>query len=294
MKALLLILVNQYQEWRKKKKQISIALSTKRKEYLKKVRHEKIKIKVTQILILVIFIALWEILANAKVIDSFITSKPSKIVATFISMLGDGLMHHIFVTCEETIIGFVIGAVSGVLIASILWWSPFLCKVISPYLVVLNSLPKVALGPIIIVWVGAGTPAIITMALAISLIVTIMEMLNGFTETDTNMIKMVKTFGANKWQTFTKIVFPANIPNLMNTLKVNIGLCMVGVITGEFLVSKAGLGHLIDYGGQVFKLDLVMTSVILLAIVASILYEAILLLGKLITHRNNHNNTTRN
>ena len=193
---------------------------------------------------------------------------------------------HIGVTCFETIIGFLLGTFLGTLIAFLLWWSKFASQVAEPFLIVLHALPKVALGPIIIVWVGAGMSAIITMALAISLIVTIMEMLNGFNSTDENKIKMVKTFGATKLQTFTKIVFPSNIPNLINAFKVNIGLCMVGVITGEFLVSKAGLGHLIVYGGQVFKLDLVMTSVIILAIVATLMYHAILMLGNLIRKRN--------
>ena len=155
----------------------------------------------------------------------------------------------------------------------------------SPYLAVLNSLPKVALGPIIIIWVGAGTSAIVTMALAISLIVTIMEVLNGFTATDVNRIKMAETFGASKFQVFTKIVFPSNIPTLLNVLKVSMGLSMVGVITGEFLVSKAGIGYLIVYGGQVFKLDLVMTSVIILAVVATIMYQGIILLQSFINKR---------
>ena len=213
-------------------------LSEERKRYLKKLRLNKLYIRITQILILVMFIVLWEVLANVGVIDSFITSKPSKIVATFINMLSNGLLEHIGITCLETLIGFLLGTTIGTLIASILWWSPFLSKVASPYLIVLNSLPKVALGPIIIVWVGAGMPAIITMALAISLIVTILEMLNGFMSTDENLLKMLKTFGATRLQVFCKIVFPANIPNLINAFKVNIGLCMVGVITGEFLVSK--------------------------------------------------------
>ena len=151
-----------------------------------------------------------------------------------------------------------------------------------PFLVVLNSLPKVALGPVIIVWVGAGTSAIITMALAISLIVTVLEMLNGFLSTDKNIIKMATTFGATKLQVFTKVVFPSNISTLINALKVNIGLSLVGVISGEFLVSKAGLGYLIVYGGQVFKLDLVMTSVIVLGIVAAAMYQGVVLLEKLI------------
>ena len=143
-------------------------------------------------------------------------------------------------------------------------------------------------GPIIIIWVGAGTPAIIVMAVAISLIVTILENLNGFLRTDENLIKMAKTFNANKLQILTKIVIPANIPTFLNSLKVNIGLSLVGVISGEFLVSKAGLGYLIVYGGQVFKLDLVMTSVIILGILAGIMYLAVLLLERFINHKKIH------
>lgn len=137
-------------------------------------------------------------------------------------------------------------------------------------------------GPVIIIWVGAGTPAIIVMAVAISLVVTILENLNGFLKTDKEVIKMAKTFNASKLQVLTKIIIPANISTFINSLKVNIGLSLVGVISGEFLVSKAGLGYLIVYGGQVFKLDLVMTSVIILGIVAGIMYEAIILLEKFI------------
>lgn len=257
-------------------------LSKERQAYLQKVKHEAFCVRFTQIAILVTFIILWEVLANLGIIDSFITSKPTKIAETFINMASDNLWMHIFVTCSETLVGFLLGTIIGTFIASLLWWSPFLSKVLSPYLVILNSLPKVALGPIIIVWFGAGPSAIITMALAISLIVTILEMLNGFNGTDGNKIKMAKTFGANRLQIFTKIVFPSNISTLINAFQVNIGLSMVGVITGEFLVSKAGLGHLIVYGGQVFKLDLVMTSVIILAIVAYLMYQAILFLGNLI------------
>ena len=227
-----------------------------REEYLRTIKRNKRIIQITQVCLLIYFIILWEALANLGIIDSFITSKPSEILETFFSLLSDGLFIHIGITCFETIIGFLLGTIMGTLIAALLWCSPFLSKVFAPYLVVLNSLPKVALGPIIIVWVGAGMPAIITMALAISLIVTILDMLNGFNATDENKIKMIQSFGANKLQTFMKIVFPSNIPTLLNVFKVNIGLSMVGVITGEFLVSKNGLGYLIVYGGQVFQLDM--------------------------------------
>jgi len=164
----------------------------------------------------------------------------------------------------------------------ILWWSEFLSKVLEPYLVVLNSLPKVALGPVIIVWMGAGPGSIIVMALAISLIVTIMEVLNGFLTVDQNMIKLVQTFGANRFQILTKVVVPANFATIINSLKINVGLSWVGVIMGEFLVSKAGIGYLIIYGGQVFQLDLVMTSVIILALAATLMYQGVVYLERLL------------
>lgn len=260
-------------------------ISEERKKYLRKIKKNKILIIIVRLLIVIVFILGWEILANIGVIDSFIASSPSRIWDTFINLSSTNLMEHVGVTCLETIIGFTLGTALGIIIAIILWWSKFLSNVLEPFLVVLNSLPKVALGPVIIIWVGAGMPAIIVMALAISLIVTIMEILNGFLETDKEKIKMAQTFNANKQQILTKIIIPANIPTFFNSLKVNIGLSLVGVITGEFLVSKAGLGYLIVYGGQVFQLDLVMTGVIILAIVAAIMYQAVVITERIIVKR---------
>lgn len=258
------------------------AISKDRRVYLRKQKTNKIAILTVQILVVVGFIALWEILANLGIIDSFIASQPSRIVKTFMNLSENDLLTHVGITCFETIIGFGLGALLGVLIAIILWWSKFLSKVADPFLVVLNSLPKIALGPVIIIWVGAGMGAIIVMALAISLIVTVLEILNGFLNTDQELLKMAKTFNATKLQILTKIVIPANISTFINSLKVNIGLSLVGVISGEFLVSKAGLGYLIVYGGQVFQLDLVMTSVIILSIVAAIMYQGVVMLGKIV------------
>lgn len=257
-------------------------LSEERKRYLKKMKKRKIAIFLTQIGILLGLVILWEVLANLEIIDSFIASQPSRILKTFLNLSQNNLLEHLWVTCYETLIGFSLGAFLGMIIAIILWSSKFLSKVAEPFLVVLNSLPKVALGPVIIIWVGAGMSAIIVMALSISLIVTILENLNGFLETDKDKIKMARTFGANKFQILTKIILPANISTFINSLKVNIGLSLVGVISGEFLVSKAGLGYLIVYGGQVFQLDLVMTSVIILGIMAALMYEAIVILEKMI------------
>ena len=259
-----------------------ILKSKERTEYLKNKKYRKILVLFTQIFILVAFLTIWEILANKGIIDSFMMSQPSRVWDTLTNLGSQDLMKHIWVTVYETIVGFSIGTILGIGIAILLWWSNFLSQVLDPYLVVLNSLPKVALGPVIIIWVGAGTPAIIVMAVAISLVVTILENLNGFLRTDKEVIKMAKTFNANKFQILTKIVIPANISTFINSLKVNIGLSLVGVISGEFLVSKAGLGYLIVYGGQVFKLDLVMASVIILGIVAGLMYLAVLLLEKII------------
>ncbi len=257
-------------------------ISEDRKKYLRKIRINKITVLITQIFVLIAFIILWEVLAEAKVINSFITSSPSRILDTFMNIKSNNLMMHLWVTAYETIIGFLAGTILGIIIAIIIWWSEFLSKVLEPFLVVLNSLPKTALGPIIIIWVGAGTPAIIVMAIAISLIVTVLDISNGFVNTDKEKIKMAKSFNATKWQLLTKIVIPSNISTFINTLKVNIGLSLVGVITGEFLVSKAGLGYLIVYGGQVFQLDLVMTSVIILGILAAIMYQSVVILEKII------------
>lgn len=216
-------------------------ISNDRKKYLQKQIKDKILVIITQISLILGLIVLWEVLANAKIIDSFIMSQPSRIWDTLVNLSSNGLLKHIGITCFETIIGFVSGAVLGIIIAIMLWWSKFLSKVLDPFLVILNSLPKTALGPVIIVWVGAGMPAIIVMGLAISLIVTIMEISNGFRNTDKEKIKMAKSFNGTKFQILTKIVIPANITTFFNSLKINIGLSLVGVITGEFLVSKGGL-----------------------------------------------------
>lgn len=257
------------------------AMSPERLAYLRRTRRRERAVRLCRWGVLAALLLLWEGAARLGLIDSFIFSQPSRIVGTACAMAKDGLLVHVRVTVEETLCGFLLGAAAGVLIAVLLWWSPFVSRVSEPYLVVLNSLPKIALGPVIIILAGAGTRAIVFMAMAISLIVTVLEMLSGFRDTDEGAVRMARTFGATKRQIFLKIVLPYNVPTLFDSLKVNIGLSLVGVIAGEFLVSRAGLGYLIVYGGQVFRMDLVMTSVIILAAVAALLYEALVLLERL-------------
>ena len=259
------------------------AVSRERTLYLRRKRRRTHLVHACQIGFLVFFFAQWEISARLGWIDSFILSQPSRILETLRNMSQNHLMMHVGVTLYETLTGFVLGVLLGVAIAVVLWWSGFVSRVAEPYLVVLNSLPKIALGPVIIIVVGAGTEAIIFMALAISLIVTVLEMLAGFRATNPESIKMARTFGATKRQVFTKIVFPSNINTLFNSLKINIGLSLVGVIAGEFLVSKAGLGYLIVYGGQVFQLGLVMSSVLILSVMAALMYQSVVLLQKFVS-----------
>ena len=254
-------------------------ISPQRAAFLKETVYHKRFVVFMQIFILVALVFLWELLARIGIIDSFIASQPTRIIKTLAGLSKNDILIHFGVTCFETLTGFVLGVIFGMVLAAALWWSRTFSEIMEPYLVVLNSLPKIALGPIIIIWVGAGTKAIIVMALAISLIV------EGFNKTDSDVIKMAKTLGASRKQIFLKIVFPSNLSTLMNSLKINIGLSLVGVIAGEFLVSKAGLGYLIVYGGQVFQLDLVMASVIILAVFAAVLYKAVVCLEKIVVKR---------
>jgi len=258
-------------------------MSLEHREYLRKVKQRKICVLVAQIVIIVAIFALWEIAARAKIIDPFITSQPSRIVDTIAKLYREGsLLRHIAITCLETVLGFLLGTMLGTFIAIILWWSEFLQKVLEPYLIVLNSLPKIALGPIFIVWIGAGPIAIVVIAMTISIVVTILEVLNGFLGVDNDKIKLVKTFGASKIQVFTKVVLPASLPVIVNALKVSVGLSWVGVIVGEFLVSKEGIGYLIVYGGQVFQLDLVMASVLILSVAAFLMYRVVAWIEKIV------------
>lgn len=251
-------------------------VSKEHEEYIRKIRSKKRAIRITQILLLVVTMLLWEVAAKAQWIDTFLTSYPTEIWSLFKRLVNDGsLFQHVGISVMETIVGFITGTILGILISILLWWSDFIAKVLDPYLVVLNSLPKTALAPIIILWVGAGYSGIIATAIAVSIVITIMNVYNAFISVDEDKIKMLQTFGATKLQILKKVILPSSVPIMVSTLKVNIGLSWVGVIVGEFLVSKAGIGYLIVYGGQVFKLDLVMMSIMILAVIAAIMYQGI-------------------
>lgn len=250
--------------------------SEEHKLYLKKIKKYNFLVKFFQIIILILLLLLWQFLADKEIINSFITSSPKEIIKMIVHLhKTNNLYQHIWTTIYETMISFILGTFLGCIIASILWWNKFVSKIIDPFLTILNSLPKVALGPIIIIWFGAGIKSIIIMSLLISLIITIINVSEGFDKTDENKIKLLRSFKAKKYQIFFKLVLPYNYKTIINALKINISMSLIGVIMGEFLVSKKGIGYLIIYGSQVFNLSLVMTGIVLLAIVSIIMYYSV-------------------
>lgn len=249
--------------------------------YLKKQRKKRIIITLSRWLILAAVLGLWELLTVFKVVDPFITSSPSRVIKTIMGLHeGGSLYYHIGITLGETVAGFLIAVIAGYAVAVVLWSSETVRAVLEPYIVVLNSLPKIALGPLIIIWIGTGYPAIIFMTVLVSIIVCIMNMLAGFTAVDGTKLTLMKAMGAGRMTTLRKLIVPASLPALMNTLKVAVGLAWIGSIMGEYIVSKAGLGYLIVYGGQVFKLDLVMTATFILCVLAGGMYGIIALIEK--------------
>lgn len=256
-----------------------------RQLYLRKIKLDKSKIVIIQIAVLVAFVGLWELSTLLGWVDSFFVSSPSRIIKTFADLWKQDIMKHIGITLLECVLGFLISTVVGVIVAIVLWWSETFRRVAEPYLVVLNALPKIALGPVIIIWAGANMNAIIMMTFLICIIVTIMSVLNGFMSCDKGKIFLLESMGATKFQILTKLILPCSVPNFISVLKINVGLSWVGTIMGEYLVSGAGLGYLIIYGGQVFKLDLVMASTVILCLLAALMYFSVCLCEKLIARK---------
>ena len=256
-------------------------ISPQRHLYLKNIRNKKILITACQISLLALILGLWELLTYLRVLDPFYFSSPSRMFSTLVTLIKDGsLFYHIGITLYEAILGFLISMVLGFVIAVSLWWSETLRRILDPYIVVLNSLPKIALGPIIIIWFGAGTKAIIVMAILILIVITILSTLGAFLSCDKDKILLLKSMSASKLQIFFKLVLPNAMPDFISILKINVGMTWVGVVMGEYLVSSAGLGYLIVYGGQVFKLDLVMASTLILCILAGGMYAIVSLVEK--------------
>jgi NitT/TauT family transport system permease protein len=251
-----------------------MAISPSHAAYIRKYFKLVRSVRIYQTLIIVSFIALWEITTRLGLLDSFIFSSPSRVIRCFFDMAADGsIFYHIGVTLLETLISFSLVIIIGILVAILLWWNESIAKVLEPYLVVLNSLPKSALAPVFIVWLGNNMKTIIVAAVSVAVFGSVISLYTDFNAVEEDKIKLIHTLGGNKRDVLLKVVIPSNIPSLISVMKVDIGLSLVGVIIGEFLAAKAGLGYLIIYGSQVFKLDWVIMSIVILCIMATGLYQ---------------------
>lgn len=252
--------------------------------YLKSIRRHRYLVTASRIVLLILLLVLWEISSRMEWIDSFIFSSPWNLILTVRDLCSDGqLFLHIGITLGETLVSFVISTLLGILIAMLLWWFSSLYEITEPYWVALNSLPKSALAPILIVWFGNTMRSIIITSVSLTIVVTILSVLNGFLAVSKTKIQLVYSLGGSKWQVLHKILLPSSIPTIMNVLKVNIGLCLIGVIIGEFLSARAGLGYLIIYGSQIFKMNWVILSIMLLMMISILLYQALLFIGNRIS-----------
>ena len=257
-------------------------MSDERKIYLKRIKRNNIIINVIRCLLFILLLVIWELLSKYKLIDVFMFSSPSRIFNTIINLYKDNnLFIHIFTTLYEIIISFILGSIIGFIISCILYLNKTINKILDPYLTILNSLPKVALGPLIIILFGANTKSIIIMALLISSIVSIMNMISMFNNTDESRIKIVKSMGANKYDILFRVVIPSNYYEFIDSSKITISLVFIGVIMGEYLVSKKGIGYLINYGSQILNMNLVLSGIFLLIILTIFLYSLINLIDLL-------------
>lgn len=252
----------------------SLGVSAAQQAYIRRYVIRRRWVRFYQILILVLFVATWEITARLGILNSFIFSSPSRVCRVILNMAESGeLFYHVGITLLETIVSFALVNLLGVIIAIILWWNNSVSKVLEPYLIVLNSLPKSALAPVFIVWLGNNMKTIIVAAVSVAVFGTIINLYSDFKSVEGDKIKLIYTLGGNKRDVLFKVILPSNIPSIISQMKVNIGLSLVGVIIGEFLAAKAGLGYLIIYGSQVFKLDWVVMSIVILCVVATGLYK---------------------
>ena len=249
---------------------------TKQEEFVKNHRRHHHQVSTMRIMIYLFFLILWEASAYLGWIDSFFFASPSRVALCFLEQLKtNSLLSHIGVTLFETIVSFLLVLLFSLLAATMLWYSHKMSEVLEPYLVVLNSLPKSALAPLFIVWLGTGTTTIIVAGISVAVFGSIISFYTGFQQVDPEKVTLIYTLGGSKRNAFTKVVLPGSIPILLSTAKVNIGLALVGVIIGEFLAARRGLGYLIIYGSQVFQLDMVITSIIILCIIALGFYKSI-------------------
>ncbi|MBB4105564.1 ABC transporter permease [Allorhizobium borbori] len=252
-----------------------VAPSAEYRAWLAAQRRNRLLIIAAQVGLILALLVAWEVAPRQHWVNPMLTSYPSAIWTAFLEMVSSGeLGNHVMVTLMEVVISFALAMLFGTAIAVVLWMSPGLERVLDPFLVVANALPKIALVPIFYIWLGAEG-SIYAVAIAVALFITILMLYTGFRQSDPNKIKLARTLGATRSQILGKVILPGNIHTFIATLKANAGLSLVGVIVGEFQASKEGLGYLIVYGSQIFRMDMVMASIVILGFISLAIYALI-------------------
>jgi NitT/TauT family transport system permease protein len=259
------------------------------RDWLRSQRVSRYSVRLGQICLMIVMLTLWEVLPRTQIVNPLFTSYPSALWPTLLSLLNStprqaSILVHTWATAQAIVSGFALSMLIGTVAAAALWWWDGLRRVLDPYLVVANAMPKTAFVPLFYIWLGPSL-SIYAMSLAISLFVTILTLYSGFQAIDANKIKLARSFGATKWQLLTKVVLPGSVPTMIATLKVNVGLSLVGVVVGEFQSASFGLGYLIQYGSQIFAVNIVMTAIVILAMLSALIYFAIACLETVVMRR---------
>ena len=251
-------------------------VSSAQRSFLRRYRMHQRFVTISRILLLVTFLSVWEFASAHQIIDSFIFSSPSRIARCFLDMTADrSIFRHLGVTLYETLVSFFLVILFSILSAILLWFSKKLSEVLEPYLVILNSLPKSALAPLLIVWLGATRTTIIVAGMSVAIFGSILNLYTSFMSTDPGKMTLIYTLGGKRMDVLTKVVLPSSVPAIISNMKVNIGLCLVGVVIGEFLAAREGLGYLIIYSSQIFQMNVLLMSIVLLCIMAMGLYAVV-------------------
>ena len=229
-----------------------------------------------QALAVIVFFAVWEIGVRLGFVSAFLVGSPFGIFRVgFRMLLGGDLVSDTWYTLFEALLGFVIGTIIGSLIGLALWYSVFVARLVEPFIVAINSVPKIALAPIVVLWFGTGLVSKVALSVSLTAIVALIAAYQAAKDADADLQALLISMGADKHQVFFKAVVPSTLPSIIATFRINIGFGLVGAVVGEFISSQRGLGHLIYTASSLYDLDTVWVGLFTLMIMGFVLYYVI-------------------
>ncbi|GAC1407800.1 MAG: ABC transporter permease [Candidatus Velthaea sp.] len=229
-----------------------------------------------QLGVLAAIVALWQIGANTHYINGTLFGSPAGIAASALRTWNDGsLVTDSALTLWEAVAGFVLGTLLGSAGGLGLWYAPFLARVVEPAAVALNGVPKIAMGPLIIIWLGAGVASKIVLAFVSTAVVAFLAAYAAAREVDPDLVTSLRSMGATRVQTFRTLLVPGSLPLMFSAMRINVGFALVGAVVGEFIASAHGLGHAVFVAGNLFDLNTVWLGIIVLSLIAAVMYAAL-------------------